>query len=93
MSPAAYACNHTTQCTIHNYKAVPGELSFTAGSTIVARKDTKLLYAKQVYNFELETDVTTAHSRTSSWQNLKKQPTLYSRKNMSCIRDAPYGTL
>ena len=39
---------------------LPEELTFVARYTAVAREDTKLLYYNNVYNFELETHLTTA---------------------------------
>ena len=40
--------------------AAPGKLTFMAGATAATLEDTKLLYAKQVYSFELESTVTKA---------------------------------
>ena len=38
----------------------PGELMLPAGATAVEREDAKILHYKRVYNFERETNVTTA---------------------------------
>ena len=58
MSPAQYAnIQHSLPFELTLY---PGELTFTAGDTAVGREDTKLLYYKNVYDFELETHLATA---------------------------------
>ena len=38
----------------------PGELVFPVGTAADAQDDAKLLYLKRVYNFELESNITTA---------------------------------
>ena len=40
-------------------ETAPGELTFVAGNTVAGREDTKLLYNKNVYTFELESNITT----------------------------------
>ena len=52
-------CHHTTQSTIPNDNS-PWRTHLIAGATALAREDTKLLYAKRLYNFELESNVTKA---------------------------------
>ena len=58
MSPAKYA---TIQHSVSFLMVTaPGELTFVTGDTAVGWEDTKLLYNKRVYDYELETNITTA---------------------------------
>ena len=78
MSQAEYA---TIQHSLPLQRALPpGELTFTPGDISVAREDTKLLYNKNVYSFELESNIITALKNiimakleTASYAVLKQQ--------------------
>ena len=47
-------------------ETAPGELTFVIGDTVAGREYTKLLYNKNVYTFELESNITTAFKNTTS---------------------------
>ena len=55
-----YACHQRNMQLSNLMATAPGELTLVAGDTAVGREDTKLLYNKRVYNFELESNITTA---------------------------------